>query len=588
MKAKIVLKNIARKSWLTLLWSTAVAMTLLMIAQFVLWSTLIWLGTPVGQKYAQDFISRQFAGSSYKLDIAGLSYALPTHFTLDSIKLYEGEKTGFDATNIKLIFDTKDISKERIGIFFSARIMDKPVEIKAQCAFTQDIVILETFSAKAPDLIIKGSGSYNDATNELDIKLSGTLESLRNYPELVGSDHNLAPLSFNLTTRQNKGEKLSTTFDMVTKQYSNKSLNISAKDIALKGSFSGGTVNITSLTARDHDKGTFSASGTFKPKGNKADLLITARESNLIKGDIVNGVLDGDLKFQGDSTEGYLIVGTITAHKLDVTIPERISSNIPQLNVEVKTNARQIAKAPSIAEKINLDIYIKAPRRIIVRGWGLDAEFGGELKVKGTAARPLYYGNLESLRGRYSEFGKVFKFTNAKMRFSGSIPPSPKLDIKAKTKAGDITAIVTITGSVMSPKIGFSSEPAMPEDEVLSYILFGEEMENLSPFQAVQLARTFSRFTGQGGGSTGLDPIGTLRNITGLDDLRVGTDEQGSASIGAGKYLTDKVYLEFESGMEEGSGSANVQIELTPNITLESEIGQDSSGGVGLFWKRDY
>ena len=121
----------------------------------------------------------------------------------------------------------------------------------------------------------------------------------------------------------------------------------------------------------------------------------------------------------------------------------------------------------------------------------------------------------------------------------------------------------------------------------MSHILFGQDMDKISPFQAVQLAQAMQRFSGVGGGSS-FDPMGMLRSATGLDDIRVETDEEGQATVGAGKYLTDKVYLEFEAGSEEDSGNANVQVELTPNITVESEVGQDARAGAGVFWKWDY
>lgn len=586
MKAKNVLKSIARKSWLILLWVMALTMTLLMIAQFTLLRTVLWLGSPEGQTTVQDLLPSEIEGGTYKLETDGFSYTLPAQFVLDQINIPEGESLGLDAGDIKLKFDTKNLSEQRLGLAFSVLMMDKSIDFKAQVSYAQDVIKLESLSVRAPDIKIDGSGSFNIANNALKASFLGTIDSLQKYPELVSSEHDVGPISFTVVLAQQEGQDIRATFDVTTSKYSNKSINFIARDIAIKGSYAGEVVTISSLNARDHDKGTLNASGTFELIDSKTDIKITAREMNFIKGEIASGLLDGDLIFQGSISKGYDLKGTITAQKMDITIPEHFTSSVPQLNVQVVGQTENTTLP--IAQSVKLDVRINAPRRVIVRGRGLDAEFGGSLDVKGTADKPLYYGALEFIRGRYSEFGKVFKFSKANINFSGSVPPGPELDIEANTKAGDITAIVAITGSVTSPKISFSSEPAMPEDEVISHILFGEGMESLSPFQAVRLAQTLGRFTGQGGGANSFDPINTLRNFTGLDDLRFETDAQGTASVGAGKYLTDKVYLEFGTGAQEGSGNANVQIEITPHITLESEIGQDASGGAGLFWKWDY
>jgi translocation and assembly module TamB len=104
--------------------------------------------------------------------------------------------------------------------------------------------------------------------------------------------------------------------------------------------------------------------------------------------------------------------------------------------------------------------------------------------------------------------------------------------------------------------------------------------------QAIQLTQTLRRFSGQGG--AGFDPLGTLREATGLDNIAVDTDDSGAPNVGVGKYLSDKVYLEFKRGQSEASGAANLQIEITPQINVETEVGQDARAGGGIFWRRDY
>jgi translocation and assembly module TamB len=125
----------------------------------------------------------------------------------------------------------------------------------------------------------------------------------------------------------------------------------------------------------------------------------------------------------------------------------------------------------------------------------------------------------------------------------------------------------------------------LPQDEVLSRILFGKGMTKISPFQAIQLASTLRRFSGNGGG---FEPLGMFRKATGLDDLQVERDEKGATTVGAGKYITDKVYLEAEAGSGESSGAAKVKIDLTPHVKAESKIGRDNKTGGGLMWQWDY
>ena len=58
----------------------------------------------------------------------------------------------------------------------------------------------------------------------------------------------------------------------------------------------------------------------------------------------------------------------------------------------------------------------------------------------------------------------------------------------------------------------------MPQDELLSRILFGTSITNLSAPEALQLASAVAALQS---GSGSLDPINALRRAVGLDRLRV-------------------------------------------------------------------
>ena len=358
------------------------------------------------------------------------------------------------------------------------------------------------------------------------------------------------------------------------------------KDIDMSATLDGETLHIESLKAQDKKNGKVIAKG--KVGINKeimpVELLILVDKLNPFRStDLVSGDFSGDVVLSGDK-KLYTVSGKITTDKISVTIPDRFNSAVPRLNI-VKKNAKEIP-APDFAKSVKLDLKLVAEKQVFVRGHGLDAEFGGSINISGTLAEPLYNGAFKSKRGRYEEFGKQFDLKRALLRFQGAVPPSPYLDILAETKVQDITAQISLSGNVEKPTVKLSSIPDLPQDEVLSRILFGKNMTKISPFQAVQLTNSLRRFSGNGGSK--FEPLSLLRKKTGLDDLQVERDEDGETTIGAGKYITDKVYLEAKAGSGENSGAAKVKIDLTPNVKAESKIGQDSNAGGGIFWQWDY
>ncbi len=298
----------------------------------------------------------------------------------------------------------------------------------------------------------------------------------------------------------------------------------------------------------------------------------------------IEGVFSGDLAITG-SRALYKIGGMVTSPKITITVPDRLNASIPKLNI-VSGSKRGAASSPDMMKSVALEVHAIAKRRVYVRGRGLDAEFGGDVMVTGTLAVPLFNGIFESLRGRYEAFGKRLTLSRARLSFMGPIPPSPYLDVLAQADAGDIVAQIALTGGVDKPAVELSSVPKLPADEVLSRLLFGKELSRISPFQAIQLANALRQFTGAGGG--GLEPLSLLRKATGLDDLQINTDKDGTTGIGAGKYISDKVYIEGASGQNGNSGAAKVRIEITPNLKAESKIGPGEGSGGSIFWQKDY
>ncbi len=361
--------------------------------------------------------------------------------------------------------------------------------------------------------------------------------------------------------------------------------NIRLRDIESDIVLNGRTITVRRLTAKDENDGRVSIAGTIgledfaSPNFN---LTAGATSYHLLQGRSYDGHINADVAIQTRAANNHLISGTISADEVLITLPDSFGKSIPELNIIEKEGDT----GEGILGQLALNLMLDANNQIFVRGRGLDAEFGGSVDVTGYANAPDLNGKLEAQRGRFDMFGKRFELERAILRFQGPIPPSPYLDILAVTDADDVVGQIGITGRVSDPQLKLSSVPSLPDDEILSRILFGADPSKISPFQALQLANSLAELSGKSVGP-GLDPLGKVRAATGLDDLRFDSTDEG-ASVGAGKYLSDGVYLGFEQGAgDENSTAATVEVEVTPNITVESELGNTGAGG-GVAWEWDY
>ena len=228
----------------------------------------------------------------------------------------------------------------------------------------------------------------------------------------------------------------------------------------------------------------------------------------------------------------------------------------------------------------SLDLSIDAPSRIFIRGRGLDAELGGSLRLTGTTADVIPIGQFGLIRGRLDLLGNRFVLNEGFASLQGDLVPFVRL--VASTEREGVVARVVLQGRVDAPEILFESTPELPQEEVVSLLLFGRGFETLSLFQAAQLASSLATLTGR---SEGL--IERLRRNVGLDDLDVRTDEDGETSLRLGRYLTENVYTDVELS-PQGKSEVSINIDLTTSLTARGRVDNQGRASVGLFFERDY
>jgi translocation and assembly module TamB len=235
---------------------------------------------------------------------------------------------------------------------------------------------------------------------------------------------------------------------------------------------------------------------------------------------------------------------------------------------------------------LQLDLAVDMPRRVFLRGRGLDSEWSGKLDVQGTLDAPKIGGQLNLVRGQLSVVGQSFKLSDGSVHFADKETIDPQIDVKAVNKDDDLTVTARVWGQATDPSMEISSVPELPEDEIVSRLLFGKQAGQLSAVEAVQLAAALSELSGAGG-----NVLDITRGALGIDVLRVetigvGDDEQPGLS--AGKYVTDEIFIDLKQGLDAHSGSVGIEIEVTPNISIESDIGQTGESNVGIKFKWDY
>jgi translocation and assembly module TamB len=195
---------------------------------------------------------------------------------------------------------------------------------------------------------------------------------------------------------------------------------------------------------------------------------------------------------------------------------------------------------------------------------------------------------MDVVRGTFSFSGQRFDLTTGTINFTGDRPPNPQLDIQASADISDVTVNINVTGSANNPQIAFTSDPSLPQDEIMARVLFGGSISQLSVLQVASIASSLNSLRGGGGG---LNPLGKMRQAGGLARLRIlGADQttgRGTA-VAAGFYLSNKIYIELITDAQ-GYTATQIELALSKTLSLLSDIStQGSTNNVNLRYRKRY
>lgn len=374
------------------------------------------------------------------------------------------------------------------------------------------------------------------------------------------------------------------------------------RDLTLRAEGEGQELVIRRLDTRAAGGGTLTASGSLSADpetGFPADITVKAQGFNASDMDLASVSIDMDLAMSGALPE-YLLAGKITVLPTEIRIPETLPPSVVTIEV-VEVRSGQVIEDPEEKKKrqeaqeeasapMRLDLEIDIPGQVFVRGRGLDSEWGGNLTVTGLADAPVVDGEISVRRGVLSAVGEKFDFERGRVIFDGGPAEDPALDMRLTTEVTDIVAAVVVSGRASDPDISLESDPSLPEEDILSRILFGSDKAELTPVQALKLARSAAILSGRLGSGPGITE--QARDALGVDTIDVDTRTNDDGSVGAslsvGKYIAPGVFLKLQQGLSGASSRAVVEVEVTDTISVETDVGADSQSRVGVNYELDY
>ncbi len=360
------------------------------------------------------------------------------------------------------------------------------------------------------------------------------------------------------------------------------------RNITLRMALADNAIDVSQATAEDGRGGSMSGGGRISLKREGvSSFRMDLKSFQLIDNDQATATATGQATINRSADGKVKISGAVTIDRADVSAQSKTPAGVVNMEVVERNRPADLdqgvqPRRVSPGGGVVLDIDLKAPRRIFVKGRGLDVELSLDAHVGGTSFTPILDGVARMVRGEYDFAGKRFEFDDSGVVTLSTQLDRIRLDLSASRQDTALTAVVKVQGTAAKPEITLTSTPQLPTDEVLSQVLFGASAAQLSPIEAAQLASALAALAGGGG----FDVIGNLRSLARLDRLAFAESATGM-TVAGGKYLTDDVYLEIIGGGREGP-EAQVEWRVRRTLSLVSRIGGDNDAKLSIRWRKDY
>ncbi|CAG9175876.1 hypothetical protein LMG23992_03039 [Cupriavidus laharis] len=255
---------------------------------------------------------------------------------------------------------------------------------------------------------------------------------------------------------------------------------------------------------------------------------------------------------------------------------------------ELKTAATPAPEAkPASKFSPLIEIAVDLGNDFRFRGAGADLELAGQMTVRSEPLAPMKAtGTVRVTKGTYEAFGRKLNIERGTINFNGPID-NPNMFIRAMRRGQEVEAGVEVTGTVRLPRVRLVSEPNVPEEDKLSWLMFGYGAESAAAGQQKQLggAALGGAALGMIGGKAGK---GIVQHF-GIDEFSIGPSTAGlndQQVVSVGKAVTEQLSVGYEQSLTSASNVVKLTWAFSRRWSLIAKGG--SINGLSVLFNRRF
>lgn len=334
------------------------------------------------------------------------------------------------------------------------------------------------------------------------------------------------------------------------------------------------------LSAKSRE-GQFTLEGVLKAMQPKLSGSFTLKGQQVLGFDTpeLRAWITPDLELTLDGRRARL-TGEVAVPRAEITPRQLDAGGIGPSRDQVVVSADP--QEAAAAFEIESEVRIVLGDKVRFDGLGLKTRLEGAITAYDEVGRPTRgRGELRLVGGRYRAYGQDLLVETGRLLFSGGPITDPAIDLSAYRKPAEGLKVgLRARGTLAAPQFSLYSEPAMSQEEQLSWLVLGRSLETtLKSDRETELAGAAASL-----GLTGGDLLAQqLAPRLGFDEVSLGARPGETADLARltiGKYLSPKLFVSYGVGLFQPGHFFRLQYDLSKRFKLVGESGLQQGGDV--------
>jgi len=182
----------------------------------------------------------------------------------------------------------------------------------------------------------------------------------------------------------------------------------------------------------------------------------------------VSNTVDADLALTGSSAASVLS-GLVTVKRSGFVVTGDAGNLLGGAG-----GALPAAAQNEFLRNLQFDVRLRtAPDAVFVMSYTSDLQLEGDLRLRGSPAKPILLGSIYASQGEVNFFGNRYNISRGEILFYNTAAVAPQIDLDLETRVRGITVYLNVSGPLSRLNITYRSEPPLQSSEILALLTVG-------------------------------------------------------------------------------------------------------------------